>query len=50
MSIGVTKLVKKFLAAMSSLRSDNVTNSVCLSMCSHFVKFEDFEAFEARCL
>ena len=40
----------EFLAAMSSSRSDDVTNSVCLSVCSHFVKFEDFEVFEARCL
>ena len=41
---------KTFLAAMSSSRSDDVTNSVCLSVCSHFVKFGDFEVFEARCL
>ena len=39
-----------FLAAMSSSRSDDVTNSVCLFVCSHFVKFRDFRVFEARCL
>ena len=45
---------KTFLAAMSSSRSDDVTNSVCLSVCvsvcSHFVKFRAFEELEARCL
>ena len=39
-----------FLAAMSSSRSDDVTNSVCLFVCSHLVKFRDFQVFEARCL
>ena len=42
--------VKPFLAAMSSSRSDDVTNFVCVSVCSPFGKFGDFEVFEARCL
>ena len=32
-----------FLAAISSSRSDDVTNSVCVSLCGHFVNFGDFE-------
>ena len=39
----------KFLAAMSSSRSDKVTNSISVSVGSHFVQFGAFIAFEARC-
>ena len=41
--------VQQFLAAMSSSRSDDVTKSVCVSVCSQFVKFGAFKAFEVIC-
>ena len=35
---------------MSSSRSDDVTKSVCVSVCSQFVKFGAFKAFEVSVL
>ena len=37
-----------FLAAMSSSRSDDVTNAVCLSVTCFFFYFEAVKSFEAR--
>ena len=38
----------KFLAAMSSSRSDDVTKCVCVCVWSHFVQYGEFQAIEAR--
>ena len=35
---------------MSSSRSDDVTKCVCVSVCSQFVKFGAFKAFEVSVL
>ena len=45
-----TKLFStNFLAAMNSSRSDDVTKFVCPFVCSHFVEYGAFKAFETRC-
>ena len=41
--------LRKFLAAMKSSRSYDVTKCVSLCVRSHFVKFAAFKALEARC-
>ena len=42
-------VTNEFLAAMTSTRSDDVFNFVCLCVCSHFVMFGVFNLLKGRC-